>query len=150
MRVEDTMTENGNDLLAKAHFTIFRNNILFFGLLVFLSFFMLSSISPIFNCLLSMYGPAGLVLLFSTSMRNPEHLAHFTIFRNNILFFDLLVFLSFFILSSMSPIFNCQLSMYGAAGPVLLFSTSMRNPEHLRDVSIQCTLFCQHKEIQAK
>ncbi|KAI1711228.1 translocon-associated protein, gamma subunit (TRAP-gamma) domain-containing protein [Ditylenchus destructor] len=50
-----------------AHFTIFYNNILFFGLLVFLSFFLLSSVSPIFNCLLSMYGAAGLVLLFSTA-----------------------------------------------------------------------------------
>ncbi|KAH7698843.1 translocon-associated protein gamma [Aphelenchoides avenae] len=48
-------------------FTIFYNNVFFFALLLFFSFFVLSSISPIFNCLLSMYGAAGIVLLFSTS-----------------------------------------------------------------------------------
>lgn len=48
-------------------FTIFYNNLLFYFFFIFLSFFLLSSISSIFNCLLSMYGAAGLVLLFSTS-----------------------------------------------------------------------------------
>lgn len=48
-------------------FTIFYNNLLFFALLIFLSFFVLSSITPAFNCLLSMVGSAGIVLLFSTS-----------------------------------------------------------------------------------
>ena len=50
----------------------------------------------------------------------------FTIFHNNCLFFFLLILLSFFILSSISPIFNCLLSMYGAAGIVLLTSTSSK------------------------
>lgn len=48
-------------------FAIFYNNILFYAALIFLSFFLFSAINPIFNCLLSMGGSAGLVLLFSTS-----------------------------------------------------------------------------------
>ncbi len=48
-------------------FTIFYNNCLFYALLIVLSFFLLSSISPVFNCLISMYGAAGIVLLFSTA-----------------------------------------------------------------------------------
>ncbi|KAI3420232.1 hypothetical protein GPALN_003549 [Globodera pallida] len=50
-------------------FAIFYNNLLFFVLIIFLSFFILYSFSPIFNCLLSMYGAAGIVLLFSTSKK---------------------------------------------------------------------------------
>uniref|UniRef100_A0A914M6N9 Translocon-associated protein subunit gamma n=1 Tax=Meloidogyne incognita TaxID=6306 RepID=A0A914M6N9_MELIC len=48
-------------------FTIFYNNVLFFALLIFLSFFVLASITPPFNCLVSMLGSAGIVLLLSTS-----------------------------------------------------------------------------------
>jgi hypothetical protein len=48
-------------------FTIFYNNVLFYTLLIFLSFFVLVTLSPAFNCLASMYGAAGIVLLFSTA-----------------------------------------------------------------------------------
>jgi hypothetical protein len=48
----------------------------------------------------------------------------FTVFYNNIFFFTVFLILSFFLFASMSPIFNCLSSMYGAAGIVYLFSTS--------------------------
>ncbi|KAI6183657.1 Signal sequence receptor subunit gamma [Aphelenchoides bicaudatus] len=48
-------------------FTIFYNNIFFFTLFLLFSFFLLSNVNPIFNCLGSYYGAAGLVYLFSTS-----------------------------------------------------------------------------------
>jgi len=48
-------------------FTIFYNNVFFFSSFIVLSFFILASVNPIFNCLVSMYGAAGIVYLFSTS-----------------------------------------------------------------------------------
>lgn len=48
-------------------FSLFYNNTLFYFIFILLSFFVLVSISPIFNCLVSMYGAAGIVLLISTS-----------------------------------------------------------------------------------
>jgi hypothetical protein len=48
-------------------FTVFYNNIFFFTVFLILSFFLFASINPIFNCLVSMYGAAGIVYLFSTS-----------------------------------------------------------------------------------
>ncbi|KAI6202625.1 Signal sequence receptor subunit gamma [Aphelenchoides fujianensis] len=51
-------------------FTIFYNNVFFYVVFLALSFFLLASVNPIFNCLLSMYGAAGLVYAFSTSKKN--------------------------------------------------------------------------------
>ncbi|VDN55417.1 unnamed protein product, partial [Dracunculus medinensis] len=48
-------------------FSIFWNNILFISLILFLSFFVFASVSPFFNCVLSMIGASGLVALFSTA-----------------------------------------------------------------------------------
>lgn len=48
-------------------FAIFYNNVVFFAALIFLSFFLLHNANPIFNCLGSMYGAAGVAYLFSTS-----------------------------------------------------------------------------------
>ncbi|KHN72358.1 Translocon-associated protein subunit gamma [Toxocara canis] len=47
--------------------SIFWNNVLFVGLLLVLSFFVFASLTPVFNCLFSMIGAAGLVALFSTA-----------------------------------------------------------------------------------
>ncbi|MFH4975002.1 hypothetical protein AB6A40_001711 [Gnathostoma spinigerum] len=48
-------------------FSIFWNNVLFLALEIPLSFFILGSFSPMFNCLFSMIGAAALVALFSTA-----------------------------------------------------------------------------------
>ncbi|CAD5226974.1 UNVERIFIED_CONTAM: Translocon-associated protein subunit gamma, partial [Eudyptes robustus] len=49
------------------HFTIFFNNVVFYASFIFLSFFLLQNANPIFNCLGSMYGAAGIAYLFSTA-----------------------------------------------------------------------------------
>lgn len=48
-------------------FSIFYNNVIFYAALIFLSFFIFASSNPIFNCIASTYGAAGLVYLLSTS-----------------------------------------------------------------------------------
>lgn len=46
---------------------IFYNNVLFITLFLVISFFILYNINPVWNCLGSLVGAAGLVALFSTS-----------------------------------------------------------------------------------
>uniref|UniRef100_A0AC34QK94 Translocon-associated protein subunit gamma n=1 Tax=Panagrolaimus sp. JU765 TaxID=591449 RepID=A0AC34QK94_9BILA len=47
--------------------SIFYNNVLFMALFLVISFFILYNINPVWNCLGSLVGSAGLVALFSTS-----------------------------------------------------------------------------------
>lgn len=48
-------------------FSIFYNNALFLAFVIFLSFYLLRSISPTFNYMITISGTAGLLALLSTS-----------------------------------------------------------------------------------
>jgi translocon-associated protein subunit gamma len=48
-------------------FSIFYNNALFLALVIFLSFYLLSAISPLFNYMITISGTSGLLALLSTS-----------------------------------------------------------------------------------
>ncbi|KAE9551499.1 hypothetical protein FO519_005293 [Halicephalobus sp. NKZ332] len=48
-------------------FSIFYNNVIFLTLFLVISFFILYNANPVWNCLFSLIGSAGLVALFSTS-----------------------------------------------------------------------------------
>lgn len=48
-------------------FSIFYNNALFLAFVIFLSFYLLSAISPLFNYMITIAGTSGLLALLSTS-----------------------------------------------------------------------------------
>lgn len=48
-------------------FSIFYNNALFLAIVIFLSFYLLSAISPLFNYMITITGTSGLLALLSTS-----------------------------------------------------------------------------------
>ncbi|KIH63043.1 Translocon-associated protein, gamma subunit [Ancylostoma duodenale] len=49
------------------YLSIFFTNVLFLSIMLFLAFFLLANLTPIFNSLLSVIGAAGLVAFLSTA-----------------------------------------------------------------------------------
>ena len=59
-------------------FSIFYNNVLFLTIFLVISFYILYNVNPVWNCLFSLIGSAGLVALFSKSKWTNRPVAFFS------------------------------------------------------------------------